>query len=179
MFAVSYGRWPSPGPPTRVNRAPRADFIASLKSSETCQTDWRRGADSNPRDPSGFEGRNSTRVWRTIRPEQKDPRRRLSESAVACFPALQVRQADARIVVMPNIRRELRVQIFPCAMRKIDGPGPIRGQFPSAGAPRVAQASHHARVAARLPAVAFDSRRASAKCTRAGAGISLYTRPDA
>jgi hypothetical protein len=80
---------------------------------------------------------------------------------------------------MPNIRRELRVQIFPCAMRKIDGPGPIRGQFPSAGAPRVARASHHARVAARLPAVAFDSRRASAKCTRAGAGISLYTRPDA
>ena len=34
---------------------------------------WRRGADSNPRDPSGFEGRNSTRVWRTIRPEQKHP----------------------------------------------------------------------------------------------------------
>src|ERR1019366_9016574 len=47
------------------------------------RTRWRSGADSNPRDPSGFEGRNSTRVWRTIRPEQKDPRRRLSESAVA------------------------------------------------------------------------------------------------
>ena len=36
-------------------------------------TAWRRGADSNPRDASGFEGRNSTRVWRTIRPEQKHP----------------------------------------------------------------------------------------------------------
>ncbi len=41
--------WHSPGPPPRVNRAPRADFIASPKCRETCQTVWRRGRDSNPR----------------------------------------------------------------------------------------------------------------------------------
>src|SRR5208282_2312392 len=57
IFAVSRGRWHSPGPRPRVNRAPRADFIASPKCRETCQTVWRRGGDSNPRDP--FE---STRV---------------------------------------------------------------------------------------------------------------------
>src|ERR1019366_7979599 len=34
-------------------------------------TGWWRGADSNSRDPSGLEGRNSTRVWRAIQPRIK------------------------------------------------------------------------------------------------------------
>src|ERR1035437_6872250 len=66
---------------TRASRRGRSQ--AGLGESPKIADGWWRGADSNPRDPSGFEGRNSTRVWRTIRPEQKDPRRRLSESAVA------------------------------------------------------------------------------------------------
>ena len=57
IFALGRGRWHSLVPPPRVNRAPRADFTTSPKSSETCQTVWRRGGDSNPRNP--FE---STRV---------------------------------------------------------------------------------------------------------------------
>ena len=49
--------------------AARADFIASLKCRETCQTDWRRGRDSNSRDPSGFYRRNSARDSSTIQLE--------------------------------------------------------------------------------------------------------------
>ena len=37
IFALSYGRWHSPGPRPRMNRAPRANFIASPKSRRTCQ----------------------------------------------------------------------------------------------------------------------------------------------
>ena len=73
-FALNRGRSHSPGPRLRVNRAPCADFVASPKCRETYQTVWRRGEDSNPRDPSGFEGRNSARVWRTIRPEKEHRR---------------------------------------------------------------------------------------------------------
>jgi hypothetical protein len=53
-FALSSGHWHSPGPWLRVNRAPRAHFIASPESRETCQTGWRRGGDLNPRNPSEF-----------------------------------------------------------------------------------------------------------------------------
>jgi hypothetical protein len=63
----------SPLPPTCKRSRWRALFGDSSGEYREIRTVWRRGADSNPRDPSGFEGRNSTRVWRTIRPEQKHP----------------------------------------------------------------------------------------------------------
>ena len=48
-FALSRRRWHSPRPRLRVNRAPRADFIASPNCRETCQTGWRMTqSDSNP-----------------------------------------------------------------------------------------------------------------------------------
>ena len=46
-----------------VNCAPRADFIASPKCRETCQTVWRREADSNRRDLLRLQRRNSTRSF--------------------------------------------------------------------------------------------------------------------
>src|ERR1039458_5087568 len=65
-FALSIG----PGPRRRVNRAPRANFDRFSGESEKSPTRW-SDRDSNPRDPSGFEGRNSTRVWRAIQPRIK------------------------------------------------------------------------------------------------------------
>jgi len=49
IFAFSRGRWHSPGPGPPLNCAPHADFIASLKCRETCQTVWRSKGDSNLR----------------------------------------------------------------------------------------------------------------------------------
>ena len=47
IFALRRGRWHSPVLRPRVNRAPRADFITSPKSRETCQTVWRSKSNSN------------------------------------------------------------------------------------------------------------------------------------
>ena len=52
--------------PTTIRIHPWSDIRSQGVSTVT---GWRRGVDSNPRDPSGFERNNSTRVWRTIRPE--------------------------------------------------------------------------------------------------------------
>jgi len=43
-----------------------SDFLQRARKSRTV---WRRGADSNPRDPLAFDGRNVARGWPTIRPE--------------------------------------------------------------------------------------------------------------
>ena len=53
----------SPVPSSCVNDAASAGYFGDLRGrSPEIATRWRRGWDSNPRDPSGFEGRNSTRV---------------------------------------------------------------------------------------------------------------------
>ena len=46
-FALSRRCWQSPLPRPRVIRARSADFIASPKCREICQTGWRSGSNSN------------------------------------------------------------------------------------------------------------------------------------
>src|SRR5208282_6285079 len=49
------------------------DFERFSDISKNLETEMWRGADSNPRDLSGLEGRNSARAWPAIRPDQKHP----------------------------------------------------------------------------------------------------------
>ena len=51
----------------------RADFPQFSQISDNRETGWWREADSNPRDPLEFGGRNRFRVWRAFRPEKKHP----------------------------------------------------------------------------------------------------------
>jgi|SRR5208282_2794593 len=70
IFALSRGRWHSPGPRPRVNRAPRANFDRFSGESEKSLTRWRRGRHLNPRDPLGIRRRNSARVWPLFGPNK-------------------------------------------------------------------------------------------------------------
>ena len=72
IFALSRVRWHSPRPPSRVNRAPRADFIASPKSRETCQTGWRMtqsDANCSPQSNSLLNRENTGNLRDLGRPE--------------------------------------------------------------------------------------------------------------
>jgi hypothetical protein len=102
--------------PFQPNDAATARCFGHLNGvSPEIKTQWRSEGDSSPRDSSGFEGRNSARVWRLNSGRKKASalERTCSSGIRRCFGSLRFpfgRKAYARNLVTSNIRRRFGVR---------------------------------------------------------------------